>query len=52
MESKELTVVIVTFKSEEKISNCLKSISSDFPVVIVENSNNKNFSKKTQFPKN
>ena len=26
MESKELTIVIVTFKSEEKITKCLKSM--------------------------
>ena len=26
MESKNLTIVIVTFKSEDKIFNCLKSI--------------------------
>ena len=48
MESKDLTVVIVTFKSEEKISNCLKSITRDFPVLIVENSNNKNFKKEIE----
>ena len=43
MESKELTVVIVTFKSENKIFDCLESISSDLPVIIIENSSNKNF---------
>ena len=41
MESKELTIVIVTFKSDEKIINCLKSISFNIPVILVENSNNK-----------
>ena len=45
MESKDLTIVIVTFKSEEKISNCLKSIPNEIPVIIVENSNNENFKK-------
>ena len=29
MESKELTIVIVTFKSEDKIFSCLKSISNE-----------------------
>ena len=43
MESKELTVVIVTFKSENKIFDCLESIVSDLPVIIIENSSNKNF---------
>ena len=40
MESKELTIVIVTFKSDEKIINCLNSIAKEIPVVVVENSNN------------
>ena len=48
MKSKELTVVIVTFKSEEKISKCLKSISKKIPVIIVENSNNKKFKDKVE----
>ena len=48
MESKNLTVVIVTFKSEEMIANCLKSIPNEIPVVIVENSNNKNFKKEIE----
>ena len=43
MESKDLTVVIVTFKSEAKISNCLSSIPKEIPVIVVENSNNEKF---------
>jgi len=48
MESKELTIVIVTFKSDEKIINCLKSISFNIPVILVENSNNKYFKNKIE----
>ena len=48
MESKDLTIIIVTFKSEAKILNCLKSISKDIPVIIVENSNNETFQKDIQ----
>ena len=48
MESKDLTIVIVTFKSEEKIFKCLKSISNKIPVLVVENSNNENFKKMVQ----
>ena len=48
MESKKLTIVIVTFKSEHKILNCLDSISNGIPVIIVENSNNKNFKNKIE----
>ena len=43
MESKELTIVIVTLKSENKILKCLESISIETPVIVVENSNNENF---------
>ena len=48
MESKELTIVIVTFKSDEKIINCLKSISNNTPVIVVENSDDKDFKKKIE----
>ena len=48
MESKELTVVIVTFKSEEKIFDCLNSISREIPIIVVENSNNEDFKKKIE----
>ena len=45
MESKELSIVIVTFKSEEIISKCIKSIPNDINVIIIENSKNENFKK-------
>jgi GT2 family glycosyltransferase len=48
MESKDLTIVIVTFKSEERIFNCLNSISSKIPILVVENSNNENFKKEIE----
>ena len=48
MESQEINVVIVTFKSEDIISKCLKSIPDDINVIIVENSNNINFKKKLE----
>jgi len=38
-----LTVVIVTLKSEKVIHSCIKSIDEDMPVIIVENSNNEKF---------
>ena len=44
----DITIVIVTFKSEHKILNCLDSISNGIPVIIVENSNNKNFKNKIE----
>ena len=48
MESKELTIIIVTFKSEDRIFNCLKSISNEIPVIVVENSNNQIFKNKIE----
>ncbi len=43
MESKELTIVIVTFKSDKKIFSCLNSIPSDVSTIVVENSDKKEF---------
>tara|TARA_A100001015_G_scaffold8154_1_gene10041 strand:- start:299 stop:1132 length:834 start_codon:yes stop_codon:yes gene_type:complete len=43
MDSKELTIVIVTFKSEAKILDCLKSIGDQANIIVVENSKNDNF---------
>ena len=38
-----LTVVIVTLKSEHIIDQCIQSIDDDISIIVVENSNNKNF---------
>ena len=38
-----LTVVIVTLKSEHIIDQCIQSINDDISIIVVENSNNKNF---------
>ena len=43
MESKDLTIVIVTFNSESKIVNCINSIPSNLKIIVVENSKNENF---------
>ena len=48
METSDLTVVIVTLKSEEVIFTCLDSIPSNIKVIVVENSNNHNFKKKIE----
>ena len=42
MDNKKITIVINTFKSEDKIHQCLDAISSEFKVIIIENSNDKN----------
>ena len=43
MSNNKITIVINTFKSEDKIHNCLKSIDNNFKVIVVENSKNMNF---------
>tara|TARA_B100000963_G_scaffold98565_2_gene85137 strand:+ start:3094 stop:3927 length:834 start_codon:yes stop_codon:yes gene_type:complete len=48
MDSKELTIIIVTFKSETRVMDCLKSISRGIPVIVVENSNDKKFKSKIE----
>ena len=46
MSNNELTVVINTFQSGEKIEQCLNSIDSELRVLLIENSNDLNFKKK------
>ena len=48
MESNDLTIVIVTLKSEEKIFSCLNSIPRELRVIIVENSSNLDFKKNIE----
>ena len=48
MYLKELTVVIVTFKSEAKILDCIRSTGGLAEIIVVENSNNINFKKKLE----
>ena len=38
-----LTIVIVTLKSEKVIYKCINSINQDIPIIVVENSNNQKF---------
>ncbi len=45
MLDNNITIVINTFKSEDKIFKCLDSINSFCKVIIIENSNNENFKK-------
>ena len=50
MSLKDITVIITTFKSGEKIRNCLNSINRESKVLLIENSNdtevNKNIEKE------
>ena len=48
MNNNKITVVINTFKSEDKIYHCLDSINTDYKVIVIENSNNRDFKKKIE----
>ena len=41
LKNKEITVVIVSYKSKRKIINFLKNIKINFKIIIIENSNDK-----------
>ena len=43
ISGQNLSVVIVTFKSEKVIDKCINSIGLNVPIIIVENSNNQKF---------
>ena len=43
MTFNQITIVITSYKSDEKIVKCLKSINNQCKVIIVENSKNKSF---------
>ena len=48
MSIKDITVIITSFKSDEKIKNCLNSINRDCRVLVIENSNNELFKKNIE----
>ena len=48
MELDELNVVIVTYKSENKIISCIESLPANLKVYVVENSSDNNFKKKIE----
>ena len=48
MIKNNITVVINTYKSEDKIFKCLDSINSFCKVIIIENSDNENFKKEIE----
>ena len=43
-----LSVIIVTLKSEKVIDDCIKSINRDVPIIVVEHSNNRSFKEKLE----
>ena len=43
ISGQNLSVVIVTLKSEKVINKCINSIDQNVPIIVVENSNNQKF---------
>ena len=48
MSIQDITIVITSFKSDEKIKDCLNSINSKCKVLLIENSNNIEFKKSIE----
>src|SRR5210317_1571392 len=45
MTYRDLTIIITTFKSEQKIRECLRSIEPKINIILIENSNSIEFKK-------
>ena len=48
MSIKDITVIITSFRSGEKIKNCLNSINREIKVLLIENSNDLNIKKNIE----
>ena len=48
MSFDNITIVITSFKSDEKIKDCLNSINNNCKVLVIENSNDIIFKKKIE----
>ena len=48
ISGQNLSIIIVTLKSEQVIDECINSIDPEIPIIIVENSNNLNFKKNCE----
>ena len=48
LSRQNLSIVIVTYKSEAVVYDCINSIGNDVEIIVVENSNNTNFKEKLE----
>ena len=46
-----LSVIIVSYKSENVIENCINSIDSEIEIIVIDNSNNDELKKKLKLMK-
>ena len=49
ISGQNLSIVIVTLKSEKIIHECIKTIDHNIPIIVVENSNNYKFKEDLEF---
>ncbi len=48
MDNKDITAVITSFKSDNKIQKCIRSLGEDLQIIVVENSNDKKLKDKLE----
>ena len=48
MNNKDITAVITSFRSENKIINCIKSLGKDIKIIVIENSNSTQLKEKLE----
>ena len=48
MSYQDLTIVITSFNSQEKIFDCLRGINPNIRIIIIENSNDKELKEKVE----
>ena len=48
MNNKDITAVITSFRSENKIQNCIKSLGEDIEIIVIENSNSTQLKEKLE----
>ena len=48
MSIKDITIIIASFRSDEKIKECINSINKEAKIIVVENSNNIDFRKSIE----
>ena len=48
MNNKDITAVITSFRSQNKITNCIKSLGKNLKIIVIENSNDKKLKDKLE----
>ena len=48
MESNKITILIISYRSLEKLKNCIKTIGSNKEIIVIENSDNQQIKKSIE----